>query len=96
VKEFEGHLNEGNSWLGPRTVKDNSSVKVVAGPRNQKSARQINDLAGFLSRAAVACPGPGARTALAEAFVGIDAAKLRTAVAIAEEGRDGEVRYLAK
>ncbi len=31
-----------------------------------------------------------------EAFVGIDAAKLRNAVAIAEEGRDGEIRYLGE
>ena len=29
-----------------------------------------------------------------EAYVGIDAAKLRNAIAIAEAGRDGEVRYL--
>jgi transposase len=28
-----------------------------------------------------------------EAFVGIDAAKARNAVAVAEGGRDGEVRY---
>ena len=35
MKEFESHSSEGNPWLGPRTVKDNSSVKVVAGPRNQ-------------------------------------------------------------
>ena len=31
-----------------------------------------------------------------EAFIGIDAAKARNAVAIAEEGRDGEVRYLGE
>jgi hypothetical protein len=31
-----------------------------------------------------------------EAYVGIDAAKSRNAVAIAEEGRDGEVRYLGE
>ena len=31
-----------------------------------------------------------------EAFVGIDAAKARNAVAIAEGGRDGEVRYLGE
>ena len=30
------------------------------------------------------------------AFVGIDTSKLRNAVAIAEEGRDGEVRYLGE
>ncbi len=28
-----------------------------------------------------------------EAFVGIDAAKKRNAIAVAEAGRDGEVRY---
>ena len=28
-----------------------------------------------------------------EAFVGIDVAKLRNAVAVADAGRDGEVRY---
>src|SRR5215218_4246829 len=28
-----------------------------------------------------------------EAFIGINAAKARNAVAIAEEGRDGEIRY---
>ena len=37
MNEFEGYLNEGNSWPGPRAVKDNSSVKVVAGPRNHLS-----------------------------------------------------------
>jgi transposase len=31
-----------------------------------------------------------------EAFIGIDAAKLRNAVAIAEAGRDGEIRYLGE
>jgi transposase len=31
-----------------------------------------------------------------EAFVGIDAAKLRNAVAIADAGRDGEVRYFGE
>jgi transposase len=31
-----------------------------------------------------------------EVFVGIDVAKLRNAVAIADEGRDGEVRYLGE
>jgi transposase len=31
-----------------------------------------------------------------EAYVGIDAAKSRNAVAIPEEGRDGEVRYLGE
>ncbi len=31
-----------------------------------------------------------------EAFVGIDAAKMRNAVAIAEAGRDGEVRYIGE
>jgi hypothetical protein len=31
-----------------------------------------------------------------EAFIGIDAAKLRNAVAVAEEGRDGEIRYLGE
>ena len=29
-----------------------------------------------------------------EAFIGIDKAKLRNAVAVAEAGRDGEMRYL--
>jgi hypothetical protein len=33
---------------------------------------------------------------LSEAFVGIDTSKLRNAVAVAEEGRDGEVRYLGE
>jgi len=31
-----------------------------------------------------------------EAFVGIDTSKLRNAVAIAEAGRSGEVRYLGE
>src|SRR5215475_10740021 len=31
-----------------------------------------------------------------EAFVGIDTSKLRNAVAIADSGRDGEVRYLGE
>ncbi len=31
-----------------------------------------------------------------EAFIGIDTAKLRNAVAIAEVGRNGEVRYLGE
>jgi hypothetical protein len=31
-----------------------------------------------------------------EAFIGIDTSKLRNAVAIAEGGRDGEVRYLGE
>jgi transposase len=31
-----------------------------------------------------------------EAFVGIDAAKLRNAVAVADAGRDGEVRFLGE
>lgn len=31
-----------------------------------------------------------------EAFIGIDTAKLRNAVAIAEAGRKGEVRYLGE
>ena len=31
-----------------------------------------------------------------EAFVGIDAAKLRNAVAVADEGRGGEIRYLGE
>jgi transposase len=31
-----------------------------------------------------------------EAFVGIDTSKLRNAVAIAESGRGGEVRYLGE
>jgi hypothetical protein len=30
------------------------------------------------------------------AHIGIDTAKLRNAVAIAEEGRDGEIRYLGE
>lgn len=34
--------------------------------------------------------------ALREAFIGIDAAKLRNAVAIAEAGREGEIRYLGE
>ena len=33
---------------------------------------------------------------LGEAFIGIDAAKERNAVAVADEGRDGEVRYLGE
>lgn len=33
---------------------------------------------------------------LKEAFVGIDAAKMRNAVAIADAGRDGEVRYIGE
>ena len=33
---------------------------------------------------------------IGEAFVGIDAAKLRNAVAIADAGRDGEVRYFGE
>lgn len=40
--------------------------------------------------------GDRAMVAKTEAFVGIDAAKLRNAVAIAEEGRDGEIRYLGE
>lgn len=35
-------------------------------------------------------------TPLREAFVGIDAAKLRNAVAIADAGRDGEIRYIGE
>jgi transposase len=35
-------------------------------------------------------------TVLREAFVGIDAAKMRNAVAIADAGRDGEVRYIGE
>lgn len=35
-------------------------------------------------------------TASSEIFVGIDVAKLRNAVAVAEAGRDGEVRYLGE
>jgi transposase len=31
-----------------------------------------------------------------EAFIGVDAAKLRNAVAIADAGRDGEVRFLGE
>ena len=31
-----------------------------------------------------------------EVFIGIDAAKLRNAVAIADAGRDGEVRFLGE
>jgi hypothetical protein len=31
-----------------------------------------------------------------EVFVGIDVAKLRNAVAIADHGRDGEVRYFGE
>ena len=31
-----------------------------------------------------------------EAFVGIDAAKSRNAIAIAEAGREGEIRYLGE
>jgi transposase len=31
-----------------------------------------------------------------EAFVGIDTAKARNAVAVAEGGREGEVRYLGE
>lgn len=31
---------------------------------------------------------------LGEAFIGIDAAKARNAVAVADEGRDSEIRYL--
>ena len=33
---------------------------------------------------------------LQEMFIGIDAAKLRNAVAIADEGRDGEIRYIGE
>ena len=35
-------------------------------------------------------------TAPKEVFVGIDVAKLRNAVAIAEAGRDGEIRYMGE
>jgi hypothetical protein len=35
-------------------------------------------------------------TAKKEAFVGIDVAKLRNAVAIADAGRDGEIRYIGE
>ncbi len=31
-----------------------------------------------------------------EVFVGIDAAKMRNAIALAEAGREGEVRYLGE
>jgi transposase len=31
-----------------------------------------------------------------ELFVGIDVAKARNAIAVAESGRDGEVRYLGE
>ena len=31
-----------------------------------------------------------------EAFIGIDIAKLRNAVAVADAGRDGEVRFYGK
>src|SRR5918993_1287575 len=45
-----------------------------------------------------ASPHQGARTMAEarEAFIGIDAAKLRNAVAIADAGRDGEVRFLGE
>ena len=33
---------------------------------------------------------------LGEAFIGIDAAKARNAVAVADEGRGGEIRYLGE
>jgi transposase len=33
---------------------------------------------------------------LREVFIGIDAAKLRNAVAIADEGRGGEIRYIGE
>jgi hypothetical protein len=33
---------------------------------------------------------------LGEAFIGIDAAKARNAVAVADEGRDGEIRCLGE
>jgi hypothetical protein len=35
-------------------------------------------------------------TASGEAFVGIDTAKMRNAVAVAEGGREGELRYLGE
>jgi hypothetical protein len=38
-RSLKATLSERSSWLGPRTIKDNSSVKVVAGPRNH---RQLN------------------------------------------------------
>src|SRR5512145_1561499 len=50
-------------------------------------------------RCATGLSYPPRRTDMAnggEAFVGIDAAKLRNAVAVAEAGRDGEVRYLGE
>src|SRR5919112_2002045 len=45
-----------------------------------------------------ASPHQGARTMAEarEAFIGIDAAKLRNAVAIADAGREGEVRFLGE
>src|ERR1700712_5732666 len=49
------------------------------------------------------CPGyagssgqEGDMAGIREAFIGIDAAKLRNAVAVAEGGRDGEIRYLGE
>ena len=31
-----------------------------------------------------------------EAFIGIDVAKIRNAIAVAEAGREGEVRYISE
>jgi hypothetical protein len=35
-------------------------------------------------------------TGYREAFIGIDAAKVRNAIAVADAGRDGEIRYLGE
>ena len=40
--------------------------------------------------------GDGVMDELREAFVGIDVAKLRNAVAVADGGRMGEARYLGE
>src|SRR3954463_3818883 len=47
-------------------------------------------------RSSVRPHGRLSRTGSREAYVGIDVAKSRNAVAIAEEGQDGEVRYLGE
>jgi hypothetical protein len=62
-----------------------------------EAARPTLLFRGLLGRAEpILITGGRAVADYREAFVGIDVAKLKSAIAVAESGREGEIRYLGE
>ena len=87
------------AWLGlvPRQFTTGGKPKVLGISKRGEVARPTLRFRGLLGLAEpILIAGGRAVADYREAFVGIDVAKLRNAIAIADAGRDGEVRFLGE